>query len=122
MSGRPLDATTCPHSSRAQADLAERNSAAACCTAHWPPPRQQVAYHPRELEKTGLAKLIEERRKGNCIVRDAARSYVISPESVPRTVPQVRQICVLVIVFQVFASTGGDHRQISRGPSGLWLT
>jgi DNA-binding transcriptional ArsR family regulator len=47
-------------------------------------PRQQVAYHMRELEHAGLVKLVEERRKGNCIeriVQAAARSYVISSEA-----------------------------------------
>ncbi len=47
-------------------------------------PRQQVAYHIREMENAGLVELVEERRKGNCmerVVRAAARSYVISPEA-----------------------------------------
>jgi DNA-binding transcriptional ArsR family regulator len=50
-------------------------------------PRQQVNYHLRELEKTGLVNFVEERRKGNCVervVRAAARSYVISPEALGR--------------------------------------
>jgi DNA-binding transcriptional ArsR family regulator len=45
-------------------------------------PRQQIGYHLRELEQAGLVKLVEERRKGNCIermVRSAAHSFVISP-------------------------------------------
>jgi len=45
--------------------------------------RQQVNYHVRELEKAGLAELVEERKKGNCVervLRATARSYVISPE------------------------------------------
>ncbi len=47
-------------------------------------PRQQVNYHLRELEREGFVKLVEERRKGNCIerlVRATARSYLISPEA-----------------------------------------
>jgi len=47
-------------------------------------PRQQVGYHLRELEQAGLVEFVEEKRKGNCverIVRAAARSYVISPET-----------------------------------------
>ncbi len=46
-------------------------------------PRQRVNYHLRELEKAGLVKLVEERRKGNCterVVQATARSYLISPE------------------------------------------
>ena len=45
--------------------------------------RQQVNYHLRELEKVGLAELVEGRKKGNCVervLRATARSYVISPE------------------------------------------
>ncbi|MCI0401921.1 MAG: helix-turn-helix domain-containing protein [Acidobacteria bacterium] len=45
-------------------------------------PRQKVNYHLRELEKAKLVKLVEERRKGNCIervVRATAVSYVIDP-------------------------------------------
>jgi DNA-binding transcriptional ArsR family regulator len=47
-------------------------------------PRQQVNYHLRELEKSGLVKFVEERRKGNCLerrVRASARSYLISPDT-----------------------------------------
>jgi DNA-binding transcriptional ArsR family regulator len=47
-------------------------------------PRQQVAYHMRELEQVGLVELVEERRKGNClerVVRASARSFVISSEA-----------------------------------------
>ena len=42
-------------------------------------PRQQVNYHLRELEKSGLVEFVEERRKGNCVervVRASARSYL----------------------------------------------
>jgi len=45
-------------------------------------PRQKVNYHLRELEKAGLVKLVEERRKGNCIervVRATAITYIIDP-------------------------------------------
>ena len=50
-------------------------------------PRQQVNYHLRELEKSGLVEFVEERRRGNCIerlVRTTARSYMISPEALGR--------------------------------------
>lgn len=46
-------------------------------------PRQRVNYHLRELERAGLVRLVEERRKGNCterLVQATARSYLISPE------------------------------------------
>jgi DNA-binding transcriptional ArsR family regulator len=46
-------------------------------------PRQQVNYHLRELERAGLVRLVEERRKGNCLERimeATARSYLLSPD------------------------------------------
>ena len=45
-------------------------------------PRQKVNYHLRALEKAGLVKLVEERRKGNCVervMRATAVSYLIDP-------------------------------------------
>lgn len=45
-------------------------------------PRQKVNYHLRELEKQRLVKLVEERRKGNCVervLRTTAIAYVIDP-------------------------------------------
>ncbi len=45
-------------------------------------PRQKVNYHLRELEKVGLVRLVEERKKGNCVervVQATATSYVIDP-------------------------------------------
>ncbi len=45
-------------------------------------PRQKVNYHLRELEKAGLVRLVEERRKGNCVervVQATASSYLIDP-------------------------------------------
>lgn len=46
-------------------------------------PRQRVNYHLRELEKVGLVKLVEERRRGNCmerLVQATASAYLVSPE------------------------------------------
>lgn len=46
-------------------------------------PRQKVNYHIREMEKAGLVRLVEERKKGNCterLVQASAAMYVISPE------------------------------------------
>ncbi|RMH30593.1 MAG: ArsR family transcriptional regulator [Planctomycetota bacterium] len=45
-------------------------------------PRQRVAYHLRELERVGLVRLVEERRRGNClerVVRSVADHFVLSP-------------------------------------------
>jgi DNA-binding transcriptional ArsR family regulator len=46
-------------------------------------PRQKVNYHLRALEKAGLVRLVETRRRRNCeerIVVATARSYLVSPE------------------------------------------
>jgi len=46
-------------------------------------PRQKVNYHLRELEKAGIIRTVELRRKGNCterVVQAVATSYLISPE------------------------------------------
>ncbi len=46
-------------------------------------PRQKINYHLRALEKSGLVRLVEERKARNCterIVQATARAYVISPE------------------------------------------
>ncbi len=48
-------------------------------------PRQKINYHLRELEKSGLVRFVEERRRGNClerIIQATATSYLISPEAV----------------------------------------
>lgn len=45
-------------------------------------PRQKVNYHLRALERHGLVRLVEERRRGNCterVLQASAASYVISP-------------------------------------------
>jgi DNA-binding transcriptional ArsR family regulator len=62
--------------------LAEPDSAAGLAR-RFDLPRQRLNYHLKELERSGLVKLVEERRKGNCIervVRATARAYTISPE------------------------------------------
>lgn len=46
-------------------------------------PRQRVNYHLRELERAGLVRLVEERRKRNCVervVQATARAYLIDPD------------------------------------------
>jgi DNA-binding transcriptional ArsR family regulator len=45
-------------------------------------PRQRVGYHLKELEKRGLVRHVEDRRRGNCverIVQATARHYLVSP-------------------------------------------
>jgi DNA-binding transcriptional ArsR family regulator len=45
-------------------------------------PRQRVGYHLRELEKRGLLRHVEDRKRGNCverIVQATARYYLVSP-------------------------------------------
>lgn len=53
-------------------------------------PRQKVNYHLRTLERHGLVKLAEERRKGNMnerVMQATAASYVISPEALAEVQP-----------------------------------
>lgn len=47
-------------------------------------PRQRVGYHLRELEKRGLVRHVEDRKRGNCverIVQATARYYLVSPSA-----------------------------------------
>jgi len=46
-------------------------------------PRQKVNYHLRELEKVGVVRLVEERKKGNCterVVQARATHYLVNPD------------------------------------------
>ena len=52
--------------------------------------RQKVNYHLRALERQGLVRLVEERRKGNCterIMQASAAAYVISPAALGPIAP-----------------------------------
>lgn len=47
-------------------------------------PRQRVGYHLKELERRGLVRHVEDRRRGNCVervVQATARYYVVSPSA-----------------------------------------
>jgi DNA-binding transcriptional ArsR family regulator len=58
-------------------------------------PRQRVNYHLRELEKAGLVRLVEERKKGNCterILQAVATSYVVSPEVLGAISPDPQRV------------------------------
>jgi len=55
-------------------------------------PRQRLNHHLRELERAGLVRFVEERRKGNCIerlYRASAEGYLISPEALGPVSPAV---------------------------------
>ena len=44
--------------------------------------RQRMRYHLRELERVGLVRLVEERKRRNCterVVQATARAYLVSP-------------------------------------------
>ncbi len=46
-------------------------------------PRQKVNYHLRELEKVGVVRLVEERKKGNCterVVQARATHFLVNPD------------------------------------------
>jgi DNA-binding Lrp family transcriptional regulator len=50
-------------------------------------PRQQVNYHVRELERRGLARLVKERKVGNCterLMQAVATRFVLSQEMLGR--------------------------------------
>ena len=52
--------------------------------------RQKANYHLHALERHGLVKLVEERRKGNCterVLQATAASYVISPAALSAVAP-----------------------------------
>jgi DNA-binding transcriptional ArsR family regulator len=78
-----------PVRARLLAELAEPGSAT-MLAARVGLPRQKVNYHLRELERHGLAELVEERRKGNVterVLRASALSYVISPMALAAVQP-----------------------------------
>jgi DNA-binding transcriptional ArsR family regulator len=78
-----------PVRARLLAELADPSSATKLA-AKVGLPRQQVNYHLRELERHGLVKLLEERRKGNVterVMQATAASYVISPKALPALQP-----------------------------------
>src|SRR5262245_27006908 len=57
-------------------------ASAASVARHLGLPRQKVNYHLRELEKQGLVREVEQRRKGNCVerlVQATARHYLVNP-------------------------------------------
>jgi DNA-binding transcriptional ArsR family regulator len=83
------EASLDPVRARLLAALAEPASAASLAAAAGLS-RQQANYHLRALERHGLVKLVEERRKGNCterILRATAASYVISPTALAQVAP-----------------------------------
>lgn len=55
-------------------------------------PRQRLNYHLRELEKAGLIRCVEERRRGGCVerlYRATARHYLIGPQALGGVAPPV---------------------------------
>lgn len=78
-----------PMRTRLLAELAQPGSAT-MLAAKVGLPRQKVNYHLKALERHGLVKLVEERRKGNVterVMRATASSYVISPAALPALQP-----------------------------------
>ncbi|HBS28969.1 MAG TPA: transcriptional regulator [Phycisphaerales bacterium] len=58
-------------------------------------PRQKLNYHLREMEKAGLLRLVEERKKGNCterVVQAVATHYLISPELLGELGPEPERV------------------------------
>lgn len=66
---------------RLMRELAEPTSAAEL-SRKTGEPRQRINYHLKELERVGLVRLVEERKKGNCVerlVQATASAYIVSP-------------------------------------------
>ena len=87
----PAAAEVClePVRARLLAELAEPASATTVAQRIGLP-RQNVHYHLKELERHGLVRLVEERRKGNVherILQATALSYVISPAALAAVQP-----------------------------------
>ena len=54
-------------------------------------PRQRLNHHLRALERVGLIRFVDERRRGNCLerrFRATAHSYLISPEALGSLAPE----------------------------------
>jgi DNA-binding transcriptional ArsR family regulator len=83
------EATLDPQRAQLLAELVEPGSASSLA-AQLSQPRQKVNYHLHELERHGLVKLVEERRKGNMterVLQATASSYVISPAALAAVAP-----------------------------------
>lgn len=78
-------------------------------------PRQRVNYHLRELERAGFVRLVEERRKRNCverIVQATARSYVISPAALAELGPEPADVRDRFSWAQLVALAAGVLRDL----------
>lgn len=76
---------------RLLAELAEPASATTLA-ARLGIPRQKLGYHLRQLEKHGLVRLVEERRRGNVherILQASSYSYALSPSVMGEVRPVV---------------------------------
>src|SRR3954453_1939570 len=83
------EASLAPIRLRLLAELVEPGSASTLA-ARVGLTRQKANYHLRALERHGLVKLVEERRKGNCterVLQATAASYVISPTAMAPVAP-----------------------------------
>jgi DNA-binding transcriptional ArsR family regulator len=83
------EASLDPMRARLLALLGEPGSASTLAAATGLP-RQKVNYHLRSLERHGLIRLVEERRKGNCterVLQATAASFVISPAVLASVAP-----------------------------------
>jgi len=79
-------------------------------------PRQRVNYHLRELERSGLVELVEERRKGNClerVVRATARAYIISPEALGPLGPAAEMAADRLSSAYLIAAAGRAIRDLA---------
>ena len=78
--------------------------------------RQRVNYHLRELERAGLAELVEERRKGNCterVLRARAVSWVVDPAVFGDAGPEPAEFADRFSAAQLTALASQTIRELS---------
>jgi DNA-binding transcriptional ArsR family regulator len=94
-----------PVRTRLLAELAEPGTATSLA-ARMGLPRQKVNYHLRTLERHGLVRLVDERRKGNVterLLQASAASYVISPAALALVQPDPERAPDRLSAFWVLA-------------------
>ena len=80
-------------------------------------PRQKVNYHLKALERHGLVKLVEERRKGNVterILQATAASYLISPSALAAVSPDPLRFADRFSAFWLLALAGRMVQEVGK--------
>jgi DNA-binding transcriptional ArsR family regulator len=80
-------------------------------------PRQKVNYHLKALERHGLVKLVEERRKGNVterVLQATAASYLISPVALASVAPDPHRFADRFSAFWLLALAGRMVQEVGK--------